>query len=167
MIARINAELGTTDGGHHAQRRRSPAMADRVMHLADGRIVARRDERAASSRQRSFPGEERIDRKLLRDLWQLKSQVVTVALVVASALSGFAGSLATYYSLVQARERSTNRRASGTCSPTSSAPRDEIERRIAAIPGVSDARDDSRVRRDAGRPGRGRADRRPDDRAAG
>ena len=45
-----------------------------------------------------------LDRKLLRDLWQMRSQVVTVALVVASAFSGFAGSLATYYSLEQARE---------------------------------------------------------------
>ena len=32
-----------------------------------------------------------IDRKLLRDLWQMRSQVLTVALVVASAFSGFAG----------------------------------------------------------------------------
>ena len=46
-----------------------------------------------------------LDRKLLRDLWQMRSQVVTVALVVASAFSGFAGSLATYYSLEQAREQ--------------------------------------------------------------
>jgi putative ABC transport system permease protein len=45
-----------------------------------------------------------LDRKLVRDLWQLRSQVVTVALVVASAFSGFAGSLATYFSLVQARD---------------------------------------------------------------
>lgn len=45
-----------------------------------------------------------LDRKLVRDLWRLRSQVVTVALVVASAFSGFAGSLATYLSLVRARD---------------------------------------------------------------
>lgn len=45
-----------------------------------------------------------LDRKLVRDLWHLRSQVITVALVVASAFSGFAGSLATYFSLVAARD---------------------------------------------------------------
>ena len=45
-----------------------------------------------------------LDRKLWRDAWQLRSQIVTIALVVASAFAGFAGSLATYASLVDARE---------------------------------------------------------------
>ena len=75
-------------------------MADRVLHLADGRI----------SRIDAMPQEQRggallvkaLDRKLLRDLWRQRSQVVTVALVVGSAFSGFAGSLATYHSLERA-----------------------------------------------------------------
>jgi putative ABC transport system permease protein len=80
-----------------------------------------------------------IDRKLLRDLWQLKSQVLTVALVVASALSGFAGSFATYYSLVNARESFyESARFGDAFSDIKRAPR-EIERRILEIPGVSDA----------------------------
>jgi putative ABC transport system permease protein len=80
-----------------------------------------------------------IDRKLLRDLWQMRSQVVTVALVVASAFSGFAGSLATYYSLEQAREEFYETARFGQVfADIKRAPR-EIERRIAAIPGVSDA----------------------------
>jgi putative ABC transport system permease protein len=80
-----------------------------------------------------------IDRKLLRDLWQLKSQVFTVALVVASALSGFVGSFATYYSLVDARESFyESARFGDAFSDIKRAPR-EIERRILEIPGVSDA----------------------------
>jgi putative ABC transport system permease protein len=80
-----------------------------------------------------------IDRKLLRDLWQMRSQVVTVALVVASAFSGFAGSLATYYSLEQAREGFyASARFGHVFADIKRAPR-EIERRIAAIPGVSEA----------------------------
>ena len=80
-----------------------------------------------------------IDRKLLRDLWQMRSQVVTVALVVASAFSGFAGSLATYYSLEQAREEFyESARFGHVFADIKRAPR-EIERRIAVIPGVSDA----------------------------
>lgn len=40
-----------------------------------------------------------LDRKLARDLWQLKGQVITIALVVASGISAFVASLSTYDSL--------------------------------------------------------------------
>ncbi|HEX6136881.1 MAG TPA: FtsX-like permease family protein [Casimicrobiaceae bacterium] len=80
-----------------------------------------------------------IHRKLLRDLWRLRSQVVTVALVVASALSGFAGCFATYQSLVDARESFYEAAAFGDVfAEIKRAPR-EIERHILAIPGVEDA----------------------------
>ena len=80
-----------------------------------------------------------IHRKLGRDLWQLRSQVLTVALVVASALSGFVGSFATYYALVDAREAFyESARFAQVFSDVKRAPR-EIERRIVEIPGVSDA----------------------------
>ncbi len=80
-----------------------------------------------------------INRKLLRDLWQARSQVFTVALVVASAFSGFAGSLATYYSLERARESFyDSARFAQVFADIKRAPR-EVERRIAAIPGVSEA----------------------------
>jgi putative ABC transport system permease protein len=76
--------------------------------------------------------------KFWRDLWQLRSQVVTVALVVASALSGFVGSFATYYSLVNARESFyESARFGDVFSDIKRAPR-EIERRILEIPGVRD-----------------------------
>jgi putative ABC transport system permease protein len=80
-----------------------------------------------------------INRKLLRDLWQLRSQVFTVALVVASALSGFSGCFATYYSLVNARESFYEAAGFGDVfSEIKRAPR-AIERHILAIPGVADA----------------------------
>ncbi len=40
-----------------------------------------------------------LDRKLLRDLWHLRGQVLAVALVVAAGIVGYCGSLATYDSL--------------------------------------------------------------------
>lgn len=44
-----------------------------------------------------------LRRKLLRDLWRLRSQVITIALVVASGVGGFVGSLSTLESLSQMR----------------------------------------------------------------
>ncbi|HWI12655.1 MAG TPA: ABC transporter permease, partial [Burkholderiales bacterium] len=40
-----------------------------------------------------------LDRKLARDLWRMRSQVITIALVVASGVGGFIASLSTYDSL--------------------------------------------------------------------
>jgi len=40
-----------------------------------------------------------LDRKLLRDLWTLKSQAFTIALVVAAGLGAFIAQLSTYDSL--------------------------------------------------------------------
>jgi putative ABC transport system permease protein len=79
-----------------------------------------------------------IHRKFLRDLWQMKSQAVTIALVVGSALSGFAGCFATYYSLVEARESFyASARFGDVFADVKRAPR-EIERRLLDVPGVAD-----------------------------
>ncbi|HET7158955.1 MAG TPA: ABC transporter permease, partial [Burkholderiales bacterium] len=40
-----------------------------------------------------------LDRKLARDLWTIKTQVLTIALVVASGVGGFIASFSTYDSL--------------------------------------------------------------------
>ncbi len=40
-----------------------------------------------------------LDRKLLRDVWQLRGQVLAIALVVAAGIAGYCGSLSTYDSL--------------------------------------------------------------------
>ena len=45
-----------------------------------------------------------LDRKLWRDLAQMKSQVFTIALVVASATGGFVGCMSTYASISAARD---------------------------------------------------------------
>ena len=46
-----------------------------------------------------------LERKLARDLWHLKGQVITIALVVASGIGGFVTSLSAVDSLELARER--------------------------------------------------------------
>jgi putative ABC transport system permease protein len=45
-----------------------------------------------------------LDRKLARDLWSLKTQVVSIALVIACGIGGFIGSFATYESLLHSRD---------------------------------------------------------------
>ena len=45
-----------------------------------------------------------LDRKLLRDLWSLKTQVVSIALVIACGIGGFIGSFSTYGSLLWSRD---------------------------------------------------------------
>jgi putative ABC transport system permease protein len=45
-----------------------------------------------------------LRRKLWRDLYAMKGQVLTIALVVASATGGFLGSLGTYHALQRARD---------------------------------------------------------------
>jgi len=45
-----------------------------------------------------------LDRKLLRDLWTLKSQAFTIALVVAAGLGAFIAQLSTYDSLQWLRQ---------------------------------------------------------------
>ena len=45
-----------------------------------------------------------LDRKLLRDLWSLKTQVVSIALVIACGIGGFIGTFSTYGSLLRSRD---------------------------------------------------------------
>jgi len=45
-----------------------------------------------------------LDRKLARDLWSLKTQVLSIALVIACGIGGFIGSLSTYASLTWSRD---------------------------------------------------------------
>ena len=79
-----------------------------------------------------------LDRKLWRDLLQMRGQVLTIALVVACGVAGFVGTLSTYVSLDRAREdfyrqaRFADLFASLKRAPGDMAPR------LAGIPGVSD-----------------------------
>jgi putative ABC transport system permease protein len=46
-----------------------------------------------------------LDRKLVRDLWTLKTQVVSIALVIACGIGGFIATFSTHESLTWSRER--------------------------------------------------------------
>ncbi len=87
-----------------------------------------------------------IDRKLARDLWALKTQVVSIALVIACGIGGFIGTMSTYGSLVWSRDhyydtaRFAHVFASAKRAPQS------LEERIRAIPGVVEV--ETRVVRD-------------------
>ena len=80
-----------------------------------------------------------LDKKLVRDLWQMKSQAVTIALVVAAGIAGFIGSLSTYDSLRWSRENYYDTaRFADVFAELKRAPK-AVERRIAELPGVADA----------------------------
>lgn len=78
-----------------------------------------------------------LDRKLLRDLWQMRSQALTIALVVASGISAFITLITTYDSLQWSRHSYYEEaRFAQVFAEVKSAPRD-LERRIAELPGVA------------------------------
>lgn len=79
-----------------------------------------------------------LDRKLVRDLVQMRGQVLTIALVVACAVAGFVGTLSTYVSLDRAREDFYREaRFADVFASLKRAPNDFLAR-IADIPGVAD-----------------------------
>jgi putative ABC transport system permease protein len=79
-----------------------------------------------------------LDRKLLRDLWQLKSQVLTIALVVASGTGGFIGSLSAHSSLERLRASYYEEgRFAHVFSSVKRAPT-RLQERLRVIPGVVD-----------------------------
>jgi putative ABC transport system permease protein len=80
-----------------------------------------------------------LDRKLLRDLWRVKTQVLTIALVVASGVGGFIGCLTTYDSLKSLQESYYNSaRFAHVFARVKRAPL-TVEAGIARIPGVTEA----------------------------
>ncbi|WP_413439381.1 ABC transporter permease [Sulfuriferula sp. GW1] len=79
-----------------------------------------------------------LDKKLLRDLWRMRSQAFTIALVVAAGIAGFIGSLSTYDSMQWSRASYYDAaRFADVFAELKRAPK-AIERRIAEIPGVAD-----------------------------
>ena len=80
-----------------------------------------------------------LDRKLWRDLWLVRTQVITIALVVASAIAGFITSLSTYESL---RTLQTKYYASARFADVfvqlKRAPL-ALQEQVLQLPGVSDA----------------------------
>ena len=88
-----------------------------------------------------------LDRKLGRDLWSLKTQVLSIALVIASGIAGFIGSFSTYGSLRWSRENYyDSARFAHVFAYAKRAPQ-SLAARIAEIPGVAEA--ETRIVRDA------------------
>ncbi len=80
-----------------------------------------------------------LDRKLVRDLWRVKTQVLTIALVVASGVGGFIASLSTYDSLKNLQASYYDQaRFAHVFARVKRAPLN-VERNIAKIPGVAEA----------------------------
>jgi putative ABC transport system permease protein len=79
-----------------------------------------------------------LDRKLLRDLWTIRAQALTIALVVASGLAGFVGSLSTVESLVESRDRYyASARLADVFSSVKRAP-EHVGARLADLPDVAE-----------------------------
>ena len=139
-LARVNRELGTATVviTHNAA---IAGMADRVVRLADGRIAgierhaatAGGDGAALVSLVTRLPI---LDRKLLRDLWEMKGQSIAIAAVLAAGVAMFVTYLSNFDSLRRTRDgyfdaaRFADVFASLTRAPSS------LEPRMAAIPGV-------------------------------
>ena len=88
-----------------------------------------------------------LDRKLLRDLWSLKTQVVSIALVIACGIGGFIGSLSTYSSLVWSRAHYYDTARFAHVFATAKRAPASLTQKIHAIPGVSEV--ETRVVRDS------------------
>ncbi|HWS74338.1 MAG TPA: FtsX-like permease family protein [Quisquiliibacterium sp.] len=79
-----------------------------------------------------------LDRKLLRDLWALRMQALTISLVVASGVGGFVGSLSTHDSLLESRERYyADARFADVFSSARRAP-DAVGQRLGELPDVAE-----------------------------
>ena len=88
-----------------------------------------------------------LDRKLSRDLWSAKTQVVSIALVIACGIGGFIASFSTHDSLLWSRENYyDSARFPHVFASMRRAP-DPLVPKIRAIPGVSET--DTRIVRDA------------------
>jgi putative ABC transport system permease protein len=80
-----------------------------------------------------------LDRKLLRDLGELRGQIITISLVMACGLATYVGSVSTYDSLVGARDRFyVASRFADLFADLRRAPR-SVEARLREIPGVGAA----------------------------
>jgi putative ABC transport system permease protein len=79
-----------------------------------------------------------LRRKLLRDLWRLRTQVLTIALVVACGVGGYIGSLSAHASLTTLRDSYyESARFAHVFAPVRRAPR-MLASRLRKLPGVLD-----------------------------
>ena len=88
-----------------------------------------------------------LDRKLVRDLWSMKTQVVSIALVIACGIGGFIGSLSTYGSLLWSRQHYYDTARFPHVFATAKRAPQTLAERLRAVPGVVEV--ETRVVRDA------------------
>ena len=88
-----------------------------------------------------------LDRKLARDLWSLKTQVVSIALVIACGIGGFIGSFSTYGSLLRSRDNYYDTARFPHVFATAKRAPQSLAERIRSIAGVAEV--GTRVVRDA------------------
>jgi len=86
-----------------------------------------------------------LDRKILRDLWHLKGQVLAIAMVIASGVAVLVMSLSTQQALIQTVDAYYERYAFGDVFAWLTRAPDHLAKRIAAIEGVQTV--ESRVMR--------------------
>ncbi|MFZ5875641.1 MAG: ABC transporter permease [Nitrospirota bacterium] len=79
-----------------------------------------------------------LDRKLLRDLWHTRSQVLTIAFVVAGGMGAFIASFSTYDSLQWSRHVYYQASRFGEVFAALKRAPAPVESRIAELPGVSE-----------------------------
>ncbi len=88
-----------------------------------------------------------LDRKLLRDLWSLKTQVLSIALVMACGIGGFVGTFSTYESLLWSREHYYDTARFPHVFASAKRAPDTLAEKMRALPGVSEV--ETRIVRDA------------------
>jgi len=88
-----------------------------------------------------------LNRKLVRDLWSLKTQVVSIALVIACGIGGFIGSFSTYGSLLWSRDNYYDTARFPHVFATAKRAPQSLAGRLRAIEGVAEV--ETRVVRDA------------------
>ena len=109
--------------GHHTQRRdrRNGRPRDSPLRRQDYR---RRNEQPPNAKRGTYcggmPRMTPLDRKLFRDLWQMKGQAVAIALVMACGLPLFVLSRSMLHSLELTQNLLPALSTSPTCSPRSS-----------------------------------------------
>ena len=78
-----------------------------------------------------------LDRKLARDLWRMKGQVVAIALVIAAGVATVVLALGTLHSLQETRDAYYDRYQFANVFAQARRAPEHLARQVAAIPGVA------------------------------
>src|SRR5690606_30584228 len=92
---------GRDHGGDHAQRGHRPLGPPGGDHRR--RTDREREGKFETSHAGGDPLVRTLDRKLLRELWDLRAQILAIVLVIASGIGAFVALTSVWYSLDRAR----------------------------------------------------------------